>query len=57
MGPARYTDVRSNSPDMAFHQALAASAKYDFPLQAPYVDGERMDYHYGRSGCCSPARS
>ncbi|WP_020392755.1 hypothetical protein [Kribbella catacumbae] len=44
--PAPYTDARSNSPDMAFHQALAASAKYDFPLQAPYVSGEQMDYHY-----------
>ncbi|MEU4390465.1 hypothetical protein [Kribbella sp. NPDC023855] len=44
--PAPYTDARSNSPDMAFHQALSASAKYDFPLQAPYVRGEQMDYHY-----------
>ncbi|MEV8376895.1 hypothetical protein AB0P21_29400 [Kribbella sp. NPDC056861] len=44
--PAPYTDARSNSPDMAFHQALSASAKYDFPLQAPYVSGEQMDYHY-----------
>ncbi|NEA35656.1 hypothetical protein [Streptomyces sp. SID13031] len=44
--PAPYTDARSNSPDMAFHQALSASAKYDFPLQAPYVNGEQMDYHY-----------
>ncbi|QNE23181.1 hypothetical protein F1D05_27200 [Kribbella qitaiheensis] len=44
--PAPYTDARSNVPDMAFHQALAASAKYDVPLQAPYVNGERMDYHY-----------
>ncbi|QNE23102.1 hypothetical protein F1D05_23200 [Kribbella qitaiheensis] len=44
--PAPYTDARSNAPDMAFHQALAASAKYDVPLQAPYVNGERMDYHY-----------
>lgn len=44
--PAPYTDARSNNPDMAFHQALAASAKYDVPLQAPYLDGERMDYHY-----------
>jgi hypothetical protein len=45
-GQAPYTDARLNSPDMAFQQALAASAKFDFPLQAPYVDGERMDYHY-----------
>lgn len=44
--PAPYTDARSNSPDMAFHQALAASARSDFPLQAPYVQGEQMDYHY-----------
>jgi hypothetical protein len=46
LGPAPYTDARSNWPDMAFHQALAASAKYDVPLQAPYVNGERMSYHY-----------
>jgi hypothetical protein len=46
LAPAPYTDARSNVPDMAFHQALAASAKYDVPLQAPYVNGERMDYHY-----------
>ncbi len=44
--PAPYADARSNSPDMAFHQALSASAKYDFPLQAPYLQGEKMDYHY-----------
>ncbi|WP_238165974.1 hypothetical protein [Kribbella caucasensis] len=44
--PAPYTDARSNSPDMAFHQALSASAKYDVPLQAPYLQGEKMDYHY-----------
>ena len=31
---------------MAFHQALAASARLDFPLQAPYVAGEQMSYHY-----------
>jgi hypothetical protein len=46
LAPAPYTDARSNVPDMAFHHALAASAKYDSPLQAPYVNGERMDYHY-----------
>jgi len=46
LAPAPYTTPQSNLPDMAFHQALSASAKYDFPLQAPYVDGERMDYHY-----------
>lgn len=44
--PAPYSDPRVSSPDMAFHQALAASAKFDFPLQAPYVDGEQMSYHY-----------
>ncbi|ADB29624.1 hypothetical protein Kfla_0502 [Kribbella flavida DSM 17836] len=44
--PAPYTDARSNSPDMWFHQALAASAMRDFPLQAPYLQGEEMDYHY-----------
>ena len=46
LAPAPYTDARSNLPDMAFHQALSASAKYDFPLQAPYVNGEQMHYHY-----------
>jgi hypothetical protein len=46
LAPAPYTDARSYSPDMAFHQALAASAKYDVPLQAPYVNGDQMDYHY-----------
>jgi hypothetical protein len=46
LAPAPYTDPRSNLPDMAFHQALSASAKYDFPLQAPYVNGEQMHYHY-----------
>lgn len=46
IAPAPYTDARSSSPDMAFHQALAASARLDFPLQAPYVAGEQMSYHY-----------
>ena len=46
LAPPPYTDARSNLPDMAFHQALSASAKYDFPLQAPYVNGEQMHYHY-----------
>ncbi|MET7282079.1 hypothetical protein ABZS29_27870 [Kribbella sp. NPDC005582] len=46
VAPAPYTDPAYNNPDMAYQQALAASAKYDFPLQASYVDGERMDYHY-----------
>jgi hypothetical protein len=30
--PEPYTDAGSYSPDLTFHQALAASAKYDFPL-------------------------
>jgi hypothetical protein len=46
LAPPPYSDARSSLPDMAFHQALAASAKYDFPLQAPYVNGEQMSYHY-----------
>jgi len=43
--PKPYTDARWHSPDMAFHQALAASAKYDFPVQASWVHGEPMAYH------------
>ncbi|MFC9687483.1 hypothetical protein ACFTSF_03020 [Kribbella sp. NPDC056951] len=46
VAPAPYTDPAYNNPDMAYQQALAASAKYDFPLQASYVHGEQMDYHY-----------
>ncbi|GAA0571205.1 hypothetical protein [Kribbella sandramycini] len=46
IAPAPYTDPGYNNPDMAYQQALSASAKYDFPLQAPYVHGEQMDYHY-----------
>ncbi|MGH3465330.1 MAG: hypothetical protein ACRDP9_28000 [Kribbellaceae bacterium] len=46
LAPAPYSDARWHSPDMAFHHALAASAKFDFPLQASWVDGEPMSYHY-----------
>ncbi len=46
LSPAPFSDARRHPPDMAFHQALAASAKYDFPLQAPWVNGEPMKYHY-----------
>jgi hypothetical protein len=46
LAPAPYTDARSNLPDMAFHHALSASAMRDVPLQAPYLQGEQMDYHY-----------
>jgi hypothetical protein len=49
-GPERFTpaftDPRVNYPDMPFHTALAASARYDVPLQAPWVQGEPMKYHY-----------
>ncbi|MGH3465329.1 MAG: hypothetical protein ACRDP9_27995 [Kribbellaceae bacterium] len=49
-GPERFTPAftnpRINYPDMPFHTALAASARYDVPLQASWVDGEPMKYHY-----------
>lgn len=41
-----FTDPRINYFDMPFHTALAASARHDVPLQAPWVDGEPMKYHY-----------
>jgi hypothetical protein len=48
-GPARltpaYTDPTVDYPDMAFHQALAASAKFDVPLMPLFVSGERLRYH------------
>lgn len=49
-GPARFTppyqrpDVTVS--DMAYHQALVASARHDFPLRARFLDGEPLDYHY-----------
>jgi hypothetical protein len=49
-GPARfappYRSPGNHVTDMAFHQALIASARHDFPLQASFVDGEPLDYHY-----------
>ncbi|HEY0473535.1 MAG TPA: hypothetical protein VGD34_17820 [Kribbella sp.] len=48
-GPARftpaYTDPTVDYPDMAFHQALTASAKFDVPLVPLWVSGEPMKYH------------
>ncbi|GAA1651599.1 hypothetical protein GCM10009744_49210 [Kribbella alba] len=48
-GPARltpaYTDPAMDYPDMAFQQALAASAKFDVPLMPLFVAGERLRYH------------
>jgi hypothetical protein len=49
MGPDRYAPPYTNPdlsyPDMAFHQALAASAKTDVPISPLWVDGEPMKYH------------
>jgi hypothetical protein len=48
-GPDRYApayaDPLVNYPDMAFHQALAASAKTDVPIVPLWVAGEPMKYH------------
>ncbi|MGC4936310.1 hypothetical protein [Kribbella sp. DT2] len=48
-GPGRYapayTDPNVAFPDMAFHQALAASAKTDVPILPLWVFGEPMKYH------------
>jgi hypothetical protein len=48
-GPGRfvpaYTDPLVNYPDLAFQQALAASAKYDQPIGTLWLDGEPMRYH------------
>ncbi|MEV6287228.1 hypothetical protein [Kribbella sp. NPDC051770] len=48
-GPGRYapayTDPNAAFPDMAFHQALAASAKHDVPVVPLWVFGEPMKYH------------
>ena len=47
-GPDRYapayTDPLVNYPDMSFHQALAASAKFDVPIEPLWVSGEPMKY-------------
>jgi hypothetical protein len=48
-GPGRfvpaYTDPLVNYPDLAFQQALAASAKYDEPIATLWLAGEPMKYH------------
>jgi hypothetical protein len=48
-GPARFTpayaDPAVDLPDLAFHQALAASAKFDVPIAPLWVSGEPMKYH------------
>jgi hypothetical protein len=48
-GPAQflpaYTDPLRAYPDLAFQQALAASAKYDVPISTLWLGGEPMRYH------------
>ncbi|MEU4193019.1 hypothetical protein AB0E69_14060 [Kribbella sp. NPDC026611] len=48
-GPAEflpaYTDPLRAYPDLAFQQALAASAKYDVPISTLWLGGEPMKYH------------
>ncbi|MGW7687141.1 hypothetical protein ACWGID_40750 [Kribbella sp. NPDC054772] len=48
-GPAQflpaYTDPLKAYPDLAFQQALAASAKYDVPISTLWLGGEPMKYH------------
>ncbi|MEU8226324.1 hypothetical protein [Kribbella sp. NPDC048915] len=40
-----YTDPLRAYPDLAFQQALAASAKYDVPISTLWLGGEPMRYH------------
>ncbi|WP_433164863.1 hypothetical protein [Kribbella sp. CA-247076] len=40
-----YTDPLRSYPDLAFQQALAASAKYDVPISTLWLGGEPMQYH------------
>jgi hypothetical protein len=40
-----YTDPLRAYPDLAFQQALAASAKYDVPIATLWLGGEPMKYH------------
>ncbi|MEU4608645.1 hypothetical protein AB0F43_37125 [Kribbella sp. NPDC023972] len=40
-----YTDPLHSYPDLAFQQALAASAKYDVPISTLWLGGEPMKYH------------
>ncbi|WP_040456878.1 hypothetical protein [Kribbella catacumbae] len=48
-GPERYapayTDPLVSDPGMAFHQALAASAKADVPIVPLWIGGEPMKFH------------
>ncbi|MET7282078.1 hypothetical protein ABZS29_27865 [Kribbella sp. NPDC005582] len=48
-GPAQflpaYTDPLRSYPDLAFQQAVAASAKYDVPISTLWLGGEPMKYH------------
>ncbi|MFK4083871.1 hypothetical protein ACI2LF_07180 [Kribbella sp. NPDC020789] len=48
-GPAQFlpafTDPLRSYPDLAFQQALAASAKYDVPIATLWLGGEPMKYH------------
>ncbi|WP_112241497.1 hypothetical protein [Kribbella monticola] len=47
-GPGRYApayaDPARSTQDLAFHQALAASAKFDVPIKPLWVAGEPMKY-------------
>ncbi|MEV0287097.1 hypothetical protein AB0H36_23525 [Kribbella sp. NPDC050820] len=40
-----YTDPLRSYPDLAFQQALAASAKYDVPISTLWLGGDPMKYH------------
>ncbi|MFB6719879.1 hypothetical protein ACFCV3_06960 [Kribbella sp. NPDC056345] len=40
-----YTDPLRSYPDLAFQQAVAASAKYDVPVSTLWLGGEPMKYH------------
>jgi len=40
-----YTDPLRAYPDLAFQQALAASAKHDVPISTLWLGGEPMKYH------------
>ncbi len=40
-----YTDPLRSYPDLAFQQALAASAKYDVPIGTLWLGGKPMKYH------------
>lgn len=40
-----YTDPSKSYPDLAFHQAVTASAKYDVPIGTLWLEGEPLRYH------------